>query len=155
MAKYGVNRVTLVGNLGKDPELKYLDQGIALVNISIACTERFRDKEGNYNDRTEWVNINFWRSQAEILAKYCRKGSTIYVEGRLTTRSWETPQGEKRSKTEIEAQSLVLLDGKPSEGGGGTLGNPVSGLPNPIQSATDVPPYNPFNALNEDDDLPF
>ena len=95
MAKYGLNQVTLIGNLGRDPELKYLDQGIALANLWIACTDRVRDKAGNYTDRTEWVSVNLWRGQAEIAGKYCRKGSTVCIEGRLVTRSWETPPGRK------------------------------------------------------------
>ena len=114
MAKYGLNQVTLIGNLGKDPELRYLDQGIALVSLRLACTERFRDKTGNYVDRTEWVSVNLWRSQAEIVAKYCRKGSTICIEGRIISRSWETAEGEKRSRTEVEGRRVVLLDSAPS-----------------------------------------
>ena len=120
MAKYGLNQVTLIGNLGKDPELKYLDQGIALASLWMACTERVRDKTGNYIDRTEWVSVNLWRGQAEIAGKYCRKGSTIGIEGRLVTRSWETPQGEKRSRTEVEGRRIILLDSAPSQ-----LSNPL------------------------------
>jgi single-strand DNA-binding protein len=125
MAKYGLNRVTLIGNLGHDPELKYLDQGIAYTTIRIACTDRVRDKEGNYRDRTEWVSVNLWRGQAEIVAKYCKKGSTICVEGRLRNHSWETPAGEKRSRIEVEGQQIILLDGRPV-GGDNSFTKPVS-----------------------------
>jgi len=115
MAKYGLNKVTLIGNLGRDPELKYLDQGIALTNLWMACTESYRDKNGNNVDRTEWVSVNLWRSQAEIAAKYCRKGSTVCIEGRLSSRSWETPQGEKRRVMEVEGRRIILLDSRPAE----------------------------------------
>jgi len=115
MAKYGLNKVTLIGNLGRDPELKYLDQGVALTNLWMACTESYRDKNGNNVDRTEWVSVNLWRSQAEIAAKYCRKGSTVCIEGRLSSRSWETPQGEKRRVMEVEGRRIILLDSRPAE----------------------------------------
>lgn len=129
MAKYGLNKVTLIGNLGADPELRYLDQGIALVSLSLACTERSRDKTGNYVDRTDWVDVNLWRSQAEIVGKYCRKGSTVYIEGRLVTRNWDTPEGEKRYKTEVQGYKVILLDGRP-------LGTPSM---NPATSAMNTP----------------
>ena len=141
MAKYGLNQVTLIGNLGRDPELKYLDQGVALASLWMACTERSRDKSGNYVDRTEWVSVNLWRGQAEIAAKYCRKGSTIGIEGRLVTRSWETPQGEKRSRTEVEGRRIILLDSAPS-----VLSNPLSAQaihPNPQNAHSEGGPVSP------------
>ena len=154
MAKYGMNRVTLIGNLGRDPELKYLDQGVALTNLWIACTESYRDKSGNNVDRTEWVSVNLWRSQAEIAAKYCRKGSTVCIEGRLTSRSWETPQGEKRRVMEVEGRRLIMLDSKPS-GGSGEMAVPVSQV-----SEVGAEQKTPQTARTEDkkehvDDLPF
>ena len=152
MAKYGLNQVTLIGNLGRDPEIRYLDQGIAFTNLWIACTESYRDKSGNNVDRTEWVSVNLWRSQAEIAAKYCRKGSTVCIEGRLTTRSWETPQGEKRSRTEVEGRRLVLLDSRPHSSEQTAFSSPVS------QTQGKNPPNE--NVLQPDqgeelDELPF
>lgn len=117
MAKYGLNQVTLVGNLGRDPELKYLDQGIAVANLWMACTDSYRDRNGNNVDRTEWISVNLWRGQAEIAGKYCRKGSTICIEGRLTSRTWETPQGETRRITEVEGRRIILLDSAPATEG--------------------------------------
>lgn len=171
MAKYGLNRVSLIGNLGADPELRYLDQGIALATLRMACTERSRDREGNYVDRTEWVEVNLWRSQAEIVGKYCRKGSTIYIEGRIVNRSWETPEGEKRYKTEIQGTKVILLDSRPPGVGGsqtGTMAAPVSKVPEvgqsstPITTETPAQPQQPAgqeakkeNLDNLDDDLPF
>ncbi len=122
MAKYGLNQVTLIGNLGRDPEVKYLDQGIAVANLWMACTESYRNKNGQNVDRTEWVSVNLWRGQAEIAGKYLRKGSTCCIEGRLSSRSWESPQGETRRVTEVEGRRLILLDAPPSSG---TFANPV------------------------------
>ncbi|MEO0473417.1 MAG: single-stranded DNA-binding protein, partial [Bacteroidota bacterium] len=159
----------LIGNLGKDPELKYLDQGIAVANLRIACTESYRDRNGNNVDRTEWVSVNLWRGQAEIAGKYLRKGSTVCIEGRLSTRSWETPQGEKRSITEVEARKLILLDGRPA-GGGGAFSQPVSQVtplgeskpaaqqpqtPTAPQAPAAKPIENPVEPTEDLDDLPF
>ncbi|MEM9718513.1 MAG: single-stranded DNA-binding protein [Bacteroidota bacterium] len=173
MAKYGLNQVTLIGNLGKDPEVKYLDQGVALASLWMACTERFRDKNGNYVDRTEWVSVNLWRAQAEIAGKYCRKGSTVCIEGRLITRSWETPQGEKRSRTEVEGRRIILLDSAPSALGeplaqpvlgerstqtpqGANVSNPASPAPTNPTPQGNTPGIESENTNREDlDDLPF
>ena len=147
MAKYGLNKVTLIGNLGKDPELKYLDSGVALATIRIACTERSRDKEGNYIDRTEWVSVNLWRNQAEVVSKYCRTGSTLYIEGRLKNQSWETPQGEKRSRLDVDATKVILLDGRSD---GSRTSENGSNVGNVAQAAS-----SPNPSFEEPDDLPF
>ncbi len=150
MAKYGLNQVTLIGNLGRDPEIKYLDQGVALANLWLACSERYRDKSGNYQDRTEWVSVNLWRSQAEIVGKYCRKGSTVCIEGRLSTRSWETPQGEKRSKTEVEGTRVILLDPPPNIPGSTVASAPVSQYQQPTPQNTVTSPQQ--EGAKPDDD---
>lgn len=116
MAKYGVNKVTLVGNLGQDPEVRYLDQGVAVCNFTLATTERFRTRDGENRDKTEWHNIVLWRGLAETAGKYLRKGSTIYLEGRITTRSWDDQEGNKRYKTEIECREMLMLDSRPVDG---------------------------------------
>jgi len=109
MAK-SVNKVILVGNAGKDPEVKYTPSGTALAKFSIATNERFKDKSGEWQDRTEWHNVLAWERLAEIVGEYVRKGSKIYIEGRLQTSSWEDRQsGEKKYRTEIVARDLVLL----------------------------------------------
>ncbi len=167
MAKYGLNKVTLIGNLGADPELRYLDQGIALATIRIACTERSRDREGNYVDKTEWVEVNLWRGNAEVVGKYCRKGSTVYIEGRIVNRNWETPEGKKRYKTEVQGNRVILLDSRPATGfpGGTAMSNPVSevsevGNPanTPQQNPQNLSAINPLEEKAENDppdDLPF
>ena len=112
MAK-SVNKVILVGNLGKDPEVKYTPQGTAVARITLATNERYKDKSGEWQDRTEWHNVVLWQRQAEIAGEYLKKGSKIYVEGRLQTRSWDDKQtNQKKYMTEVVASDLVLLGGR-------------------------------------------
>ena len=112
MAK-SVNKVILVGNLGKDPEVKFTPSGVPVAKFSLATNERYKDKSGEWQDRTEWHNIVAWQRLAEIVGEYVKKGSKIYIEGRLQTSSWEDKQsGEKKYRTEIVAQDLVLLSGR-------------------------------------------
>jgi len=113
-----VNKVILLGNLGKDPEVKYTPSGVPVAKFSLATNERYKDKGGEWQDRTEWHNIVVWQRLAEIVGEYVKKGSKIYIEGRLQTSSWEDKQsGEKKYRTEIIASDLVLLSGR-GEGGG-------------------------------------
>lgn len=110
-----LNRAMLIGNLGKDPEVKFTPQGTPVAKVSIATNERFKDKAGEWQDRTEWHTVIFWQRLAEIAGEYLKKGSKIFVEGRLQTRSWDDQQhaGVKHYSTEIVAADLVMLDGKP------------------------------------------
>ncbi|GAB4419521.1 MAG: hypothetical protein OHK0039_32030 [Bacteroidia bacterium] len=157
MAKYGLNHVTLIGNLGKDPELKYLDQGIAYTSLWIACTDRVRDKDGNYRDRTEWVSVVLWRAQAETAARYCRRGSTVCIEGRLRTQTWETPTGEKRSRTEVEGSRLVLLDSRTQEPDPAALAQPLARehAGSVTHSPAHPTPQPETDPPADGDDLPF
>jgi single-strand DNA-binding protein len=119
MAK-SVNKVILVGNLGKDPEVKFTPSGVPVAKFSLATNERYKDKAGEWQDRTEWHNIVAWQRLAEIVGEYVKKGSKIYIEGRLQTSSWEDKQsGEKKYRTEVVASDLVLLGGRGEGGGGG------------------------------------
>lgn len=105
-----VNRVILVGNVGKDPEVRYAPSGVALAKFSLATNERFKDKSGEWQDRTEWHNVVAWQRLAEIIGEYVHKGDKLYIEGKLQTSSWEDRQsGEKRFRTEIVARDIVLL----------------------------------------------
>jgi single-strand DNA-binding protein len=116
MAK-SVNKVILVGNLGKDPDVKYTPSGVPVAKFSLATNERYKDKAGEWQERTEWHSIVAWQRLAEIVGEYVKKGSKVYIEGRLQTSSWEDKQsGEKKYRTEIVAQDLVLLGGR-GEGG--------------------------------------
>ncbi len=113
----GVNKVILVGNVGQDPEVRYTAGGSAIANLSIATSEAWRDKQsGQMQERTEWHRVVFWARLAEIVGEYVKKGSKIYVEGRLQTRKWSDPQGVERYTTEIVASELQLLDGRGAGG---------------------------------------
>ena len=105
----GVNKVILVGNLGKDPEVRHLESGVAVANFPIATSETYKDKSGNRQEQTEWHNIVLWRGLAEIAEKYLRKGSQIYVEGKLRSRSWEDKEGNTRYITEVVGDNLTML----------------------------------------------
>lgn len=107
-----VNRVCLLGNLTRDPELKHTASGTAVATMSIATNERFKDKSGQWQDKPEYHNVVLWQRLAEIATEYLKKGRAVYVEGRLQTRSWDDKQGQKKYATEIVASDLVLLGGK-------------------------------------------
>jgi single-strand DNA-binding protein len=113
MAGKGLNRVMLIGNLGKDPEVSYTASGVAVAKFSLATNERWKDEAGNTQERTEWHNIVVWSKLAEICGQYLKKGSKVFIEGRLQTRSWDDKNsGTKRYTTEIIAQNMVMLDSK-------------------------------------------
>lgn len=113
MAGKSLNKVILIGNLGKDPELRYTNSGVPVGTFSLATNEQWKDSEGNVQERTEWHNIVAWQKLAEICAEYLKKGSKVYIEGRLQTRSWEDKNtGQKRYTTEIVANDMIMLDRK-------------------------------------------
>jgi single-strand DNA-binding protein len=108
-----INKVILVGNVGKDPDVKYTPSGVAVAKLSLATNERFKDKSGEWQERTEWHNMVAWQRLAEIVGEYVAKGDKLYIEGRLHTSSWDDRQsGEKRYKTEVIAEDIVLLGGR-------------------------------------------
>ena len=112
----GINKVILVGNLGKDPEVKYLDNGVAVANFSLATTENYKNKQGERVSQTEWHNIVLWRGLAEVAEKYLKKGGSVYIEGKIRTRKWEDKEGITRYSTEILGDNMTMLGGKaPSE----------------------------------------
>jgi len=113
----GVNKVILIGNLGKDPEVRYLDSGVAVANFSLATTEGYKNKEGERVSQTEWHNVVLWRGLAEVAEKWLKKGSSVYIEGKIRTRKWEDKEGNTRYSTEILGDNMTMLGGKPpSEG---------------------------------------
>lgn len=112
----GVNKVILIGNLGKDPELKYLEGNIARASFSLATSEAFKDKSGNRIDHTEWHNIVMWRNNAENAEKYLKKGTMIYLEGKIQTRQWTDKEGQKRNVTEIIADTFRILSKRENSG---------------------------------------
>lgn len=122
-----VNKVILVGNLGKDPEVKYTPSGTAVATFSVATSENFKDKEGQWQERTEWHNVKAWARTAEVIGQYVKKGNKIYIEGRLTTESWDDKNsGEKKYKTMVVANEIVLLGGRGESGGGDSEGGGYS-----------------------------
>ncbi len=106
----GVNRVMLIGNLGRDPELQYLEGNIAVAKFPLATTETFKDKNGNLVSQTEWHTVVLWRGLAELAQKYLHKGSLVFIEGRLRTRNWEDKDKVRRFSTEVVGDNLVMLD---------------------------------------------
>lgn len=111
----GVNHVFLIGNLGKDPEIQYIEGNIPVAKFPLATTETYKDKKGNTVPQTEWHNIVLWRGLAELASKFLKKGSLVHIEGSLRTRSWEDKDKNKRFMTEIIASNLVMLDKRSSE----------------------------------------
>jgi len=144
-----VNKVILVGNVGSDPEVRYLEGGTAVANFRMATSEFFRNREGENTTTTEWHNIVAWRQLAELAEKYIRKGRQIYVEGKITTRQWEDKEGNKRYTTEIVANTIQLLGRKPDD----EEVKPSNGKKPEIQPAK-AADEEVFNASQEDD-LPF
>jgi single-strand DNA-binding protein len=136
----GVNKVTLMGNLGKDPELIMLEGNIAVVKFPLATTETYRDKNGKQYSQTDWHTVVFWRGLAELAQKYLHKGSYIYVEGRLRTRSWEDKEGNKKFATEVVGDNLIMLD-KRSESTGQIEGSEgfLPEIPNPNDIEGNLP----------------
>lgn len=148
-----VNKVILIGNLGRDPEVRYLPDGGAVTNISIATTEVWKDKSGEKQERTEWHRIAFFGRLAEIAGEYLKKGSPVYVEGSLRTRKWQDKEGQDRYTTEIVASEMKLLGSR----GGGT--EPMAREPAPAGAASGgsaKPQTKKGGAFDEmDDDIPF
>ncbi|KPL07781.1 single-stranded DNA-binding protein [bacterium SM23_57] len=136
-----VNKVILIGNLGKDPELKFTPSGIPIAKFPMATTERFKDSEGNQREQTEWHNIVLWRRLAELANEYLKKGSPVYIEGRIQTRSWDDENGQKRYMTEIVGDRMQFL-GRREEGTSDDTGE-------------EPPAADKKETLENEDDLPF
>lgn len=137
----GVNKVILVGNLGKDPEVRYLDSGVAVANFSLATTENYKNKQGEKVSQTEWHNIVLWRGLAEVAEKWLKKGSSVYIEGKIRTNKWEDKEGKTRYNTEILADNMTML---------GNKNNSEDSDRNNSQSISEKKSVNDGN-----DDLPF
>ena len=142
-----LNKVLLIGNLGRDPEVRATPNGSKVATFSVACSESWKDQSGQKQERTEWVTVVAWRAQAEIAEKYLRKGSKVYVEGELQTRTWEDKQGGgKRYATEVLCDRFMMLDGRPGTAAEANR----SAAP-----ADDYPDYTPATSAGGDDNLPF
>ena len=146
-----VNKVILVGNLGRDSELRYTPGGAAVATLNLATTEVWNDKNQQRQEKTEWHRIVLWGKQAESLQEYLTKGKQIYVEGRLQTRQWDDKDGNKKYTTEIKADRITLLGGGGGGGGGGRSGGGADRGGSHAGGGTDDPPMEPIT----DDDIPF
>lgn len=142
-----VNKVILIGNLGKDPEVRHLEGGVTKVSFPLATSETYKDKSGNKIEHTEWHNIILWRGLAEVAEKYLKKGNPVYIEGKIKTRTWEDKDGNKRYSSEIIADNMTLLGGKTSG-----EGNQQSTAAQ--QTAPEIQAPQPTSG-NTTDDLPF
>jgi single-strand DNA-binding protein len=142
----GVNRVMLIGNLGKDPDLQQLEGNIAVAKFPLATTETFKDRTGKLVSQTEWHTIVLWRGLAELAQKYLHKGSLVYIEGRLKTRSWEDKEGVKKFMTEVVGDNLIMLDKRAD----GAAKNDVHDSPGSSTYPDDLPPVGEPTG-----DLPF
>lgn len=157
MAQHGVNKVILIGNLGQDPEIRYMQNGKAVANLSIATSESWNDQQGQKQEKTEWHRITAYDKLAEIIGEYVKKGSKIYVEGKLQTRKWQDQQGQDRYTTEVIINQMQMLDGKKDGGNGG--GHPAQ--PARQQSTPQRQPQQPAKPqyndppMDFDDDIPF
>jgi single-strand DNA-binding protein len=152
----GINKVILVGNLGQDPETRYMPSGGAVTNFTLATNESWKDKQtGEQKERTEWHRVAMFNRLAEIAAEYLRKGSQVYVEGKLRTRKWQDKDGNDRYTTEVIADEMQMLGGRGTgyEGGGsgGSSGSSGGGSPRSGQAG----PQNPPPIDDFDDDIPF
>lgn len=136
-----LNKVMLIGNLGKDPEVRYTTSGQAVASFSLATTEKYKNKSGEWEEKTEWHNIVLWGKLAEIAKDYLSKGKTAYIEGRLQTRKWQDKDGRDRYTTEIVGDRMQMLS--PKGGGGARPGNEPGGA------------YDDPVSYNQDDDIPF
>jgi single-strand DNA-binding protein len=142
-----VNRVILIGNLGRDPELRYLQSGQAVTTFSVATNDRWTDRDGKPQERTEWHRVVVWGKQAENCANYLAKGRSVYIEGRLQTREWEDKEGQKRQTTEVVAQTVQFL-GSRDGAGSGPRSSGGAGPARESDPATTSPPP-------DDKDIPF
>ena len=154
-----VNKVILVGNLGADPETRYMPNGDAVANIRLATTESWKDKaSGEKREITEWHRVVFYRKLAEIVGQYLKKGSSVYVEGRIRTRKWQDKEGQERYTTEIEANEMQMLGGRQSassSGGEAEFGGSMPSQPAPAASGARSAPAKKDPLGDMDDDIPF
>lgn len=149
----GINKVILIGNLGQDPEVKYMPNGGAVTNVTVATSESWKDKStGETKENTEWHRVVFFRRLAEIAGEYLKKGSKVYIEGKLQTRKWQDKDGADRYTTEIVANEMQMLDSR----GGSAGGSGSSGGDNYNQSSSQAAPASAGGGIDDfDDDIPF
>jgi len=149
-----LNKVMIIGNLGKDPEVRYTTSGQAVASFSVATSEKFKNRNGEMEERTEWHNVVLWGRQAEIAGEYLAKGRTVFIEGRLQTRKWQDKDGRDRYTTEIVGDRMQMLGGK-GEGGGGGGARQGGARPAAAEGGYGSSPAYEEPAFNPDDEIPF
>ncbi len=150
----GINKVIIVGNVGGDPETRYMPSGSAVTNLTVATNESWKDKQtGEKKERTEWHRVAMFNRLAEIAAEYLRKGSQVYIEGKLRTRKWQDKDGQDRYTTEIIADEMQMLGGRGGDFGGGGGGSSSRGSSGSSQDSGGAPPHPGPDDF--DDDIPF
>jgi len=150
----GVNKAILMGNLGKDPEVKYTQGGMAVARFSLATTERAKDKDGNWNDKTEWHNIVAFGRTAEVAGEYLKKGRTVYIEGSIRTSSWDDKEsGQKKYRTEIIVNDLIMVGGQREGEGSGGRGASRDNFDQRTSQHDEAPAHNGGEITDED--IPF
>lgn len=164
MARRGVNKVILIGNLGQDPEIRYMTNGTAVANLSIATSESWKDSGGNQQERTEWHRVTLYRKLAEIAGTYLKKGTHVYIEGKLQTRKWQAQDGSDRYTTEIIADNMQMMGGghqssnqskQPNQGGYHNPNLNADGTPKTPQQMSKQAGPQPEPEIDFDDDIPF
>ena len=153
----GVNKVILVGNLGKDPEVRYLENGSVVANVTIATSESYKDKSGNKIENTEWHDLEMWDGLAKIAEQYLTKGKTIYAEGRIKSDTWQDDQGNNRKKVRIRVQNMTMLGSAGGNNPGQQNNNAPAAQSNSPAMNTPAPQAVPAPDNSDDptDDLPF
>ena len=166
MAGRSLNKVMLIGNLGADPEVRMTPSGVQVATISVATTTSWKDQSGAQQEKTEWHRVILWRGLADVVQKYLKKGSSVYIEGKLQSRSWDDNSGQKRYVTEVIADQMIMLGSSSGGGGGAAVPPPTENdYPNRTTTANDRS-YGQGNTIgktepeppmsdNNDDDLPF
>lgn len=155
-----VNKVIIIGNLGRDPEMRYMPSGDAIANLRIATAEKYKDRNGEMQESTEWHSVAFFGKTAEVCGQYLKKGSQVYVEGSLRTRKWQDKDGNDRYTTEIRGDRMQMLGGRGSGGGTGGMADydsaPAEGMSSTPPRASAKPAGGAAPSMSDmDDDIPF
>jgi len=145
MASRSINKIILIGNLGQDPELRYTSSGVAVASFSMATSESWKDQDGNVQEKTQWHKLVAWRKLAEIVGEYLKKGSKVYVEGRIQYRSFDDKNGVKRDITEIVVDQMLMLDSKGASHANASSAGPAASSQQPVEES----------GADKVDDLPF
>jgi single-strand DNA-binding protein len=150
-----VNKVILIGNLGKDPEVRHLEGGVAVARFPLATSESYKDKSGQRQEKTEWHNIVLWRGLAEVAEKYVRKGQSVFIEGKIRTNQYQDKDGNQRYSTEIVADSMTMLGGRSDGSTGGGNYQESAATSTPASTGSNYGGGSSASQNDEPDDLPF